>query len=149
MMEPFVKLALARAASDAERIALEPVAVAARALDAEERSFPSRIAENKARRGEGPTKLSKKRQAEVDGYATDADAMDAGLLAQFEGLASAASVVRCLKTALDGDVAFWSKNQSKAHPADAPLLAQFLAAKSACRDRMADYLDRFYVDEEP
>jgi hypothetical protein len=147
MLLPFVRIAVAKAGSSNEASALDAVAEAARLLDDEERTFPARIAGNQALREEGPPKYSKRKQAQIDSYAADAEEMDASLVESLAALGSAASVIFGLKFALDQDVAFWSKNANKAHPDDRILVQQFVAAKAACRDAMAAYLAEYYVSE--
>src|SRR5688572_8513045 len=108
MYRASVELAIAMAATDAEKSGLQPVLAAARALDDEERTFPDRIAANKALRGEGPTKLSRRKRDEVDGLARDAEAAAAEQLARFADLPNARAILASLKGGLDADVAFWS-----------------------------------------
>jgi hypothetical protein len=133
MYRASVELAITKASSAAEKSALLPVLSAARALDEEERTFPDRIEANKALRGEGPTKLSRRKRKDVDAYAEDARVAGAEQLAQFSELESAASILSCLKAGLDADIAFWSKAHEKAHPSDAPLVIAFTQAKVSMR----------------
>ena len=143
MYQRLIELAVSKASSNAEFDALRRVLFAAVAVDEEDRTFAERIDANKALRGEAPTKLSKRKKAEVDGYAADANELEAQQLAEFSSLESAESVVFCLKMALDGDVRFWEKAHEKGDPADAPIVQSFAAAKVRLRDSMAAYLSEF------
>lgn len=134
-----IELAISKARDDAEREALRPVLAAAIALDAEERTFPARIDANKALRGEGPTKLSKRKRAEVDSYAEDARELEAQQLGQFAEMNTASEILACLAAGLAGDIVFWSKAHTKAHPSDAPLVAAFAQAKVALHDAIAAF----------
>jgi hypothetical protein len=147
MYQHLIELSVSKAATDAESDVLRDVLVAAIAVDEEERKFSDRINTNKALRGEAPTKLSKRKKAEIDGYAADAREMEAQQVAEFSGFDSAQSIVYCLKTALDGDVKFWGRMHEKAHPADAPIVQSFAAAKARLRDAMAAYLSVYRAHE--
>ena len=146
MFELLVKLAASKAANAAEADALVKVASFARRADEEERTFGERINHNKSLRGEPPTKISKRKQAEIDSYAADAEQLAASQLLQFESFESASSIIHCLKMALDQDVSFWSKAHEKAHEADRPLVQSFASAKTDLRDAFAAYLAAHYVD---
>ena len=130
MFQHFIELALSKASSSVESAALRPVLVAAISLDEEERTFGDRIDANKALRGETSTKLSKRKRSEVDGYTSDALKLEAQQLKEYSTFESSSSIIYCIKTALDGDVSFWSKAHEKCHSTDASIVQSFALAKA-------------------
>ena len=147
MFEPLIQLAVSKTSSPAERAALQAVLEAAVALDNEERTFGARVDVNKALRGEAPTKLSKRKKAEIDGYAADASEMEAQQLKEFAEFDSGSSIISCLHMALGPDVKLWQSAHTKAHPADAFLIQEFSAAKLELLEAMGTYLSEFPRDE--
>ena len=143
MFESSIRLALAKSGSSAESEALRAVLSAAVDLDREERDFGRRVDENKASRGEAPTKLSKRRRSEVDLYSKDADALTAHQLAEFERMGNAKLIILCLHTALQSDVLLWSSAHRKAHPDDVPIIEAFCNRKRALLSAMSEYLRAF------
>ena len=145
MFARLIELALSKASSDAEVDALRPVLAAAVALDEEEQSFGDRIDSNDVQRDEAPAKLSKRKRAELDGYATDALKMESRQLEEFSEFESSSSIVSCLKTALDCDVSFWTRAHERCHAAETKVVKDFAAAKIHLRDAMVGYLSTFHA----
>jgi hypothetical protein len=146
MFEHSVKLAIHKAATEQEHLALRSVCAVAVALDEQERTFEARINESKARRGEPPTQLSKAKRQEVDQYARDAEELTKEQLRQFEAL-DAWAIVFSLHMALETDARFWSKAHLKAHPSDASIIQDFAQAKADLRDALASFLEQFPHNE--
>jgi hypothetical protein len=105
-----------------------------------EASFESDIDASKARRGEKPTRLPKPRQSEIDGYAADASAMEAGQLASFQTDRSARQIVATLRSALNADLKFWATATQHTHPGDLRIVQDLVAAKVDLRDALAQCL---------
>lgn len=112
----------------------------AEALARLEATFESDINASKARRGEKPTRLSKSRQSEIDGYAADASVMEAEQLATFQTERSARQIVSTLRSALNADLKFWSTATKHTHPGDLRIVQDFVAAKVGLRDALAQCL---------
>jgi hypothetical protein len=147
MFRPIVELAISKASCDLEVAALNSVLEAAIALDEEERTIGDRIDANKALRGEGPTRLSKRTRSEVDSYASDADAFQAQQLEEFAGFERSSTIIACLAPGLQADVAFWQSNCTKAHPSDVPLIQQFASKKETLCKAMGSYLSVYGRDD--
>ena len=146
MFERAVRIAISKAGSPAEADALTKLVPSACRVDEQERTFEERINRNKALRGEPPTKMSKRKKADIDSYAADANEMTANQLLQFEALDSAASVIKCLEMAMVHDIAFWSQAQGKAHEADRPLVRDFAAVKIDLQNAFSAYLAEHYAE---
>lgn len=143
MLEQYIKLAVSKAATDVELAALHPITAVASELDEQERTFEARINASKAARGEGPTKVSKAKQQELDQFASDAKKMAAEQLNEFAALDNAWAIIFALHMGLDSDTRFWSKAHLNAHPSDAAIVREFAIAKTKLRDALAAYLDQF------
>ena len=143
MFEQYIKLAVSKAATDVEVAALHPITAVASELDEQERTFEARINASKAARGEGPTKVSKAKQQELEQFAADAKEMAAEQLNEFAALDNAREIVFALHMGLDSDTGFWSKAHLNAHPSDAAIVQEFANAKTTLRDALAAYLDQF------
>jgi hypothetical protein len=148
MFESYIKIAESKAATDKEAALLREICAVASELDEQERSFEERINQSKAARGEGPTKLSKAKRKEVDQYAADAAEMANEQLTEFQSLDGAWTIIYALHAGLASDVRFWSKVHLKGHPAEAPIVQEFAAAKAKLRDALAGYLKAFPGDED-
>jgi hypothetical protein len=149
MFERAVQIAVSKADTDVEADALARIIPIARRVDAEERTFAERINRNKAFRGQSSTtQISKRKSAEIDAYAADADEMKASQLLQFEALGSAASVVKCLEMALGHDVKFWAIAHQQAHEADRSIVHAFASVRIDLHSALAAYLAEYYVGED-
>lgn len=140
MFKPIVELAISKASCEPEVAALNSVLDAVIVLDEEERTLGDRIDANKALRGEGPTKLSRRKRSEVDSYASDADESQAQQLKEFAGFERSSTIIACLAPGLQADVTFWKSNCKKAHPSDVPIIQSFVAKKADLCKAMGDYL---------
>ena len=129
MFHAALRLALAKAATPAERAALESALSVAQELERIETGFEDKINASKAARGEKPTHLSKGRGAQVRGYSEDASAMQKEQLALFEAEFSSHEIVRSLHAGLQSDLQFWSGAAKYTHPSDLPVVEEFVGAK--------------------
>lgn len=143
MFRSFVELAISKSANGRERLALNPVLEAANALDEDERTFGERINANKALRGEGPTKLSRRKRADVESYSTDARELEDQQLREFAAFERGSAIVACLATALGTDIKFWQASYKHAHPSDVSIVQAFVARKAALHQAMKNYLSEF------
>jgi hypothetical protein len=136
MFAPALRIAIAKTDGIVSSEALAFALVDAVSLERVESEFESKINSSKAKRGEKPTKLAKSRQAEVNQYAADAAAFQADQLATFEEMSCAAIVV-VLKSGLDSDLRFWANAAKYTHPADLPVVEEFVNAKRALQKSLA------------
>ena len=143
MLLQAIELALSKAATHDEAIALRPVLLAAHQLQLSEANFEERINENKALRGERPVALTPRRQAEVSAYAADAEEMTAQQLREYATFSSARSIIATLQFALEQDASFWSRAHRKAHRSDSAIVQAFAAQKARLRDEVNRYLSAY------
>jgi hypothetical protein len=147
MFERAVQISASKASNALELDALTKMVPLARRVDEDELTFGERIDRNKALRGELPTTVSRRKRAEIDSFAADADEMTASLLLQFEALGSSASVIKCLEMALDQNIRFWSKVQDKAHEDDRSIISDYVRVRTDLYSALGAYLAEYYVDE--
>jgi len=147
MFRPFVELAISKASSDSEIAALNHVLEAATVLDEEERTFGNRMNANKALRGEGPTKLSKRKRSEVGSYAADANELEAQQLKDFASFERGAAIIASLAPSLRADIEFWESSYKMAHPSDVPIVQAFVAKKACLFEAMGRYLSEYRCDD--
>lgn len=140
MFAPCVEVALAKAKTPAAIQALAHARDLAAKLDALEAEFETKINQSKSLRGEGPTKLRKAKRQQVAELARDAQEMEVEQRAELRGLATAREVVSALQVGLQSDVDFWSKSMKHVHPAEVPIVREFLGAKRSLLDAFNDYL---------
>jgi len=143
MFRRCLELAVTKAGSDARRNALLPIVPIAAELDGQEWSFEARINAAKAARGEGPTKLSKKKREEIDQYALDAKEIEEAQIKEFSAADDPWLIVFALHMALENDIGFWSKSFPKENPEESAIVQAFLQAKTRLRDALASYLEQF------
>ena len=136
-----LQIAISKADGTASEAALRQALLRAEALAQVESQFETRVNASKASRGEKPTKLSKSRKAEVDGFATDAAALQAEQLAMFKSGSSSREIVASLKSGLDSDLKFWSTAVKHTHPGDLSVLQEFVNAKRELRDALTLCID--------
>lgn len=129
MFASALRIAISKASMPEELRALEMALAKADTLGRIEAEFETKINASKAGRGEGPTKLSRAKQEELRGFADDAAAMHEQQLIAFEAAASSAEIVTALKAGLRTDVQFWSGAARYTHPADLPVVEEFVNAK--------------------
>lgn len=132
-----LQMALAKDDGTTSRSALQHALLKAETLARVESQLEERINASKASRGEKPTKLSRSRQAEVDGFATDAAGMQAVQLVSFKAEFSARRIVATLKSGLDSDLKFWANAVKYTHPDDLPVVQEFVDAKRELRESLA------------
>ena len=132
-----LQIALSKDDGTASHPALQQAILRAEELARVESQFEARINASKSSRGEKPTKLSKARQAEVDGFATDAAGMQAEQLVLFRAELSAQKIVATLKSGLDSDLRFWANAAKYTHPQDLPVVQEFVNAKRELRESLA------------
>lgn len=140
MFSAAIRIAKAKASAPEEFQALEKVLAKAEALDRIEAAFEAKINASKAERGEGPTKLSRARREQLSALADDQVALQAGQLVAFEASTSASEIVTALKTGLRADLQFWSGAAKYTHPADLPVVEEFVNAKRELLAALIAYL---------
>jgi hypothetical protein len=140
MFAPFIELAASKARSTDERHRLAELLVHAVRLDDVEAGFESRINASKAARGEGPTRLSTARRAELEAYADDARALEGRQLLELRSMADASEIIAVLHAGMEPDVAFWKRAHVHTHPADAPVVQELVDAKARLFESMGRFL---------
>ncbi len=129
MFVPALRVAMDKAEAPDERRALENALGKAEALACVEAGFETRINASKAARGEGPTKLSRAKREQLDELSNDQKELQAEQMTAFDAATSAGEIVAALKAGLRTDVKFWSGAAKYTHPADMPVVAEFVNAK--------------------
>lgn len=143
MFQRFIELAATKAQTDEQRQALQAILPLAAELDGQEQTFGARLDASRAARGEGPVKVGRKKQRELDGYARDAQEIEDAQLEEFSRLDAPWLIVYSLHAGLVSDLGLWSKPVPGVHPSDAVIIREFVAAKLELRDALAAWLARF------
>lgn len=129
MFASALRVAIAKAATPEQLRGLETALAKAEALGHIDAAFATRINASKAARGEGPTKLSRAKKAQLSECAADEAALKAQQLVEFEAAPSANWIVASLKSGLCSDVKFWSGAAKFTHAADWHVVEEFVNAK--------------------
>ena len=135
-----IQIALSKSDSQTARESLASVLRHAEELARLEADFEAKLNALKQARGEGPTKLTKARSADVRGFAEDAKEMEAQQLILFEREMTSAQIVRSLFGALRSDLKFWQNAAKYTHPGDMPVLEEIMKAKTQLKDSMSEHL---------
>ena len=139
-MKKSIQIAIAKTTSPEELDLLSEISKLADTLDALESSFEERINSNKALRGEKPTRLTRSKKTEIDQYKKDADDLANQLTKDFMLMETAKDIIQAIRSGFDSDIAFWKQAVKYAHPADLPVVDEFLSAKIKLRDALTVYL---------
>jgi hypothetical protein len=129
MFASALRIAIAKASASEERGALENALAKADALARIEAAFETNINASKAARGEGPTKLSQAKKTQLNSFANDQAELQAQQMIAFEAATSASEIITALRAGLRADVQFWSGAARHTHPADLPVVEEFVNAK--------------------
>jgi hypothetical protein len=140
MFSSALRIAIGQASAPDESRALERALEKADALGRIEADFEARIAASKAARGEGPTRLSRAKQEQLSGFAADQAELQAQQMAAFEALTSR-EIVAALKAGLRTDLQFWSGAAKHTHPADLPVVEEFVNAKRELLAALSECLE--------
>ena len=144
MVNPqFIALAAGKTSNPEEQEHLKRIEALARELATLEYEFPAKIAANKNRRGEKPTKLTKNEKTALAEFDEDRANIDRETLKLFESTASAREIVEALSLELPGVPKDWSWMVPKAHPQDRALIEQVVAAQRALDAEMKKYLEAY------
>ena len=108
-----------------------------------ERAFASRISENKAKRGEPPTKLRKAKREQLDELAKDQVELDASLRQQLQILSSAREVAASIHWGLSANLASSKGLLKHYHPDDLPIGQDMLFRQEALVLALAEFLSEF------
>jgi len=133
-----LRIAIAKASAPDELRALEVALAKAEALSRIEAAFETKINASKAARGEGPTKLSRAKREQLGEFADDQKELEAQQLVAFEAAASAKEIITALRAGLRADVQFWSGAARYTHPADMPVVEEFVNAKRELLNALND-----------
>jgi hypothetical protein len=113
-----------------------------------DRTFEKRINASKAARGEKPTKLSKAKREEIDGYEKDAEEIEEKLTRDFASM-SGETIIWVLSTALEPHVQFWSGvNLKRAHPLDRPVIEETLAPRKELLEKPQALVAQFPAPDD-
>ena len=146
MFAPSVRIALSKACSPGDRADIATILERAEVLDAVESAFESKINASKAARGEGPTKVSSARRAQLNALAEDERQTQKEQVIALEALPVIA-IVRVLHSALQSDVSFWTKNARHAHAADMHVVQEFIDAKVQLFESLGSFLAKHDVSD--
>ena len=141
MFSSALRIAMSKASSPEESFALENALAKAEALGRIEAGFEAKINASKAARGEGPTKVSRAKRAQLSELADDETALQAQQMIAFEALTTAGEIVAALKAGLRTDLQFWSGAAKHTHPADLPVVEEFVNAKRELLAALINFLE--------
>ena len=106
-------------------------------------SFVDRINTNKAARGEGPTRLPKRKREELGQYESDRIEGERDLTQSFAKL-HGSSIIAAMSEGLETDLKFWGGPMLKhAHVADRPLIEEVFEAKKLLQSGFKEFLERY------
>ena len=129
MFVPALRIAMTKVKTPEQSRAIEIALSKAEALADIEAAFEQKIDASKAARGEGPTRLSRAKQEQVNGLSKDQADLQAEQLAAFDAANTAGEIVTALKAGLGADVQFWSGAAKHTHPGDWPVVEELVNAK--------------------
>lgn len=110
------------------------------ALAQAEATFVDRINANKIRRGEGPTRLSRARAAQLQELSEDQIDIERGLCAQFAQAHHPSFIVAAVDTALSLDLPNARKFLAHYHPDDLPLGRELVELKTLLKEKTSAFL---------
>ena len=140
MFVPALRIAMDKAEATEERRALEKALLKAEALARVEAGFETKINASKAARGEGPTKVSRAKREQLNELSNDQKELQAEQMVAFDAAASASEIVTALKAGLRTDVKFWSGAAKYTHPADMPVVEEFVNTKRELLAALDEFL---------
>ena len=142
-----LRIAIANSADPAAKAMLADLSATFDVVHQLDQAFGDRINANKAARGEGPTKLSKRKREELAQYEQDRIEGERNLTESFAKYAGS-SIIAVMSEGLEIDLKFWGGALLKhAHPADRPLIEEVVAAKKQLQSRFKEFLERFPAPE--
>lgn len=139
----FIALAIEKTSDPKAREHLKRIEVLARELVALERDFPSKIAANKSKRGENPTKLKEDEKAMLAEFDEDVADIDREALKHFRNTSSPREILEALTFELPGSPRDWGFMIPKAHPADRGLIEEVVRVQRALDEEMKRYLGTY------
>ena len=142
------QIAMSKAPDEKTRaalLAMQPVFEAVVNFNA---TFVERIEASKTARGEGPTKLSKKKKQEVSGYERDAIEMESKHTENLKRFERADTIIRILYSGLESDVKSWEKSLKYFHQAELPLGQECVAVKRKLLEEMRKFLAEFGLKDD-
>lgn len=141
-MKKSIQIAITKTSSPEELDLLNEISKLAESLDALESSFEERINNNKVLREEKPTQLTRSKKKEINQYKKDADDLTNQLTNDFLLMENAQDIIQAIHSGFDNDIAFWKQAVKYTHPADLPIVDEFLAAKIKLHEALTVYLKR-------
>lgn len=139
-MKKSIQIAITKTILPEELDLLNEISKLAETLDALESSFEERINNNKVLRGEKPTRLTRTKKIEINQYKKDADDLANTLTKDFMLMDNSKDIIQAIRFGFDSDIAFWRQAVKHAHPADLPIVDEFLSVKIKLRDALTAYL---------
>lgn len=140
-MKKSIQIAITKTTSPEELDLLNEISKLVETLDTLESSFEERINNNKVLRGEKPTRLTRSKKIEINQYKKDADDLANKLTKDFMLMENAKDIIQAIRSGFDSDITFWKQAVKYAHPADLPIVDEFLVAKIKLRDALTVYLN--------
>ena len=138
-----LEIAIANAGDQAAKSMLKALVPTYEKYCALDRSFVERINASKVARGEGPTKLNKRKRGEIAEYEKDATEGERNLTKEFRGM-SASSIIFSMDYALETALKFWGGAMLKhAHPADRAIIEEVVETMRSLKSKFEQFLDQY------
>ena len=138
-----LEIAISKAADEASRAALQAMKPALEAVILSDSTFVQRIEASKIARGEGRTKLSKRKQQEVSGYERDAIELGRKHTENLKKFERADTIIRIVQGGLTQDIETWEKNLKYIHEAELPIVQENMAVKRKLLEETNQFLAEF------
>ncbi len=105
--------------------------------------FPERINANKAKRGESPTKIPRKKAEELKELEQDQIDIDQQVCEEFSKVDTPSQIVASAAYALEQDIPTAKKFLKHYHPDDLPLGEEIVALKIQLLEKASAFLERY------
>ena len=138
-----LEIAISKAPDEKSRAALQAMKPALAAVVQSEATFVQRIEASKTARGEGATKLSKRKKQEVDGYQSDAIELGRKHTESLKKFERPDTIIRIIQSGLAQDIEFWGENLKHVHQAELPIVQENLAVKRKLLGETNTFLAEF------
>lgn len=143
MSPKFFRLAATKTTDPVALDMLAELEQLAHALATVEASFPERINANKAKRGESPTKLSRKKADDLRALDQDQIDIDQEVYEDFSKVDSPSPILAAMAYALEQDIPNSKKFLKHYHPDDLPLGEEMVTLKVQLLEKVSAFLARY------
>jgi len=138
-----LEIAISKAPDEKSRAALQAMKPALEAVVHSDSTLVQRIEASKIARGEGVTKLSKRKKQEVDGYERDAVELGRKHTESLKRFQRADTIIRIVQGGLAQDIDFWGKTLKHIHKAELPIVQEHIAVKRKLLEETNKFLAEF------